>query len=518
MSLLDQAAEPDPAAGAIKDSGPERRSLGRAVALLSVSRLLEISSSFVLGLFLRGILGPARVGIWNYVDAWRQQLAGATFGLHYASDREMPILRARGQYREEDEVRWLTFTWTILEALVLAAGFWIYWLLDRGHLTRDVALGLGLVPILATLTSVVSVYEGFLINRKHFELEAWLAIGLFFLDWTLLLLAWLGGVTALLWGLLVTWSVRVAVYALVIRRRRVFSVRFTLRRLRRKVVLPMLRFGFPVSIFSLLFSLLQRLDSLVIGGALGTTQLGLYYLGPQIAASLSTLPNALSLVAYPNLMETFGRHGMEGLKPDFKRFQQAMLLMSPAVAAVGVFAVQFLVEVFLPAFRPGLAAMKIVIVSVVFTQTSLLSLQLFLATKRILLVMWITAAALAAQGAVLGAGAIAGLDIVTVAWSAVAGQATFALLSLIGSARLAGITRHEALEFWARLPVGWVTFAGLILAIDAIAPTTGSFGLALVEAVTELAVFSLIAVALLWLLDRGALRASRELMATRRAR
>jgi hypothetical protein len=195
-----------------------------------------------------------------------------------------------------------------------------------------------------------------------------------------------------------------------------------------------------------------------------------------------------------------------------------MLLMSPAVAAIGVFGVQFLVEVFLPAFKPGLHAMKIVIVSVVFTQTSLLSLQLFLATKRIRLLMAITLVALGAQGVVLGAGALAGLDIVIVAWSAVAGQATFALLSLIGSARLAGVTRREAVDFWGRLPLGWVGFAALILAIDAVGPTASGFPAGLAVAVVELAVFALVAVVLLWLLDRGALRASRELMASRRAR
>jgi len=516
VSTLEQTTEPDPAT--VAGAAHRGSSLGRALALLTSARFLQQGGSFAFGVLMRGILGPTRVGVWNYVDAWRQQLAGVSFGLHYAADREMPILRSQGRSQEEDEIRWLTFTWTILEALVLAVGFWVYWLVGRGHMTRDVALGLGLVPILATLTSVISSYEQFLINRKHFELRAWLTIGLFFLDWTLLAFVWLGGLRALLWGLVATWSLRVVVYAGVIRWRRLFSMRFTVRAVRPNVVGPLLRFGFPVSIFSAIFTLIQRLDSLVIGAALGATKLGLYYLGPQVAASLASLPNMLSMVSYPNLMETYGSRGMESLKVHIKRFHQAMLLMSPVAAALGVFGVQLLVDVFLPAFRAGLEAMKIVIVTVVFTQTSLLSLQIFLATKRIALLMRVTIIALAVQGAVLGVGSLTGLTIETVAWSTVAGQGAFAVLSLADSARLAGVTRAEALRFWGRLPLGWIGFAALILGIDAASPDLHGFGGGVAELAGKLAVFSVAAFGLLWLLDRDALRASRELMATRAGR
>ena len=516
MSTLERTIEPDPET--VASAAHEGRSLGRALALLTSARFLQQAGSFAFGVLVRGLLGPTRVGVWNYVDAWRQQLAGASFGLHYAADRDMPILRAQGRPREEDEMRWLTFTWMTLEALVLAVGFWVYWLLDRGHMARDISLGLGLVPILATLTTVVGAYEGFLVNRKHFELRAWLTIGLCFVDWTLLAFVWLGGLRALLWGLVATWSLRVAIYAGIVRWRRLFSMRFRVRSLRPAVVRPMLRFGFPVSIFSAIFTLIQRLDSLVIGASLGATQLGLYYLGPQVAASLASLPNMLSVVSYPNLMETYGEHGMEMLRVHIRRYHQAMLLMSPAAAAIGVFGVQALVDVFLPAFRPGLEAMKIVIVTVVFSQTSLLSLQIFLATKRIGRLMVVTGASLGVQGVVLGIGAATGLTIEIVAWSAVAGQGAFAVLSLAGSARLAGVTRAEALRFWGRLPLGWIAFSALILGIDAVFPHFGGFAGNVGEMAAKLGVFSVAAFGLLRLLDPGALRAARELMVTRAGR
>lgn len=502
----------EPVQPTVEAKEAEGRTLGRSLTLLTISRLLQQVGSFVFGVLMRGLLGPTKTGVWNYVEAWRQQLASLTAGLHYAADREMPVLRSQDRYAEENEMRWVTFTWTILEALLLAIAFSIYWLIDRDNLSSDVALGLALVPILATLSSVVSAYEGFIVNRKHFELRAWMNIGMFFLDWSLLIYVLVGGLTALLWGLVVTWTLRLLIYAGVVRRLRVFTVRFTMKM---RLIRPMLRFGLPISIWNVGFTLIQRVDALVIGAALGTRQLGFYFLGPQIAASLSSIPNTLSVISYPILMETFGQHGMERLKTHIKQYHQAMLIIAPLAAAVGVFVVELIVEEFLTDFAPGLDAMKVVIAAVVFTQTSHLSLQVLLAAKRIQLLMSLTFGALMALGGVLAAGAIAGLTIEWVAAAAFAGQAAFAVLSLAGSARLAGVTRAEALNFWGRLPLAWIAFIALIFAVDISMPEISGLVGGGATFAAKLSAFAVLGLVALVILDRGAIRALRTLMATR---
>lgn len=490
-----------------------RRTLGRALALLTASRLVQQGGSFVFGLLMRGALGPTKTGVWNYVDAWRLQLASLSAGVHYAADREMPMLRAQGRHREEDEMRWVTFTWMVAEALVLAAGFLAYWLIARDGFTADEELGLALVPALATITTIAGAYEGFLVNRKQFELRAWLNIAMFAVDWSLLVLVYLGGIRALLWGLLVTWVVRVAVYAIVVRRRRLFTLRL---RFRATQLRGMLAFGLPVSLWNVAHTLLHRADSLLIGAALGSRQLGLYYLGPQIAASLASIPNTLSVVSYPELMETYGRHGMARLKMHIQSYQQAMLVMAPIAAMLGVAALRVIVEEFLPDFRPGFAAMRLVVVAVVFTQTTLLSLQILLAAKAVRRLILLTLPPLLAQAAVLVVGAATGgLDLLWIAWSALVGQASFAVAILWGSAAEAGVTRGEAARFWGRLPAAWAGFGALVIAVDELVPEWSGLVAAGASAGAKLALFAVVAGAWLLIVDRHAWRGFRTLMAAR---
>lgn len=495
------------------EEAPTRQStssVGRFMAFLSGGRLLQQVGSFAVGMVLRGLLGPTKVGVWNLVEVWRQQLAAASLGMQAAADREMPMLRGQGRWRDEAEMRWSTFTFSILESIVIAIAFWIYWLLERDSMSAGEELGLGLVPLLALIGSVVSAYELFLKNRKYFDVWAALSLGLFFIEWSALLWVLVGGLEALLIGMLVGWTLRLAIYAYVVKRMNLFSIRF---RLQRRLIRPMLAFGLPLSIWGFVYTLGQRVDSLVIGTALGTKALALYFIGPQIAASLSTIPTTLATISYPNLMESYGRDGARTLEPHVRRYQQAMLVIAPLLAGLGVFGAQFLVEQFLPSFADGLPATKTVIAALVFSSSSLLSLQILYATKRIRQLVLLTALALGTQISILAGGALAGgLTLEAAAWSSLIGQAVFAIGSLVASARLAGVDRAAAVAFWGRLPLGWAAFIALLFAVDAAMPELdGSLG-PFATAAAKFAVFAGVAVALTAIVDREALRASRSLM------
>ena len=86
---------------------PARRqdSVGRSLAFLTAATGVQQASAFVLSVALRAILGPAKTGVWNLVDVWRQQLSAISLGASQSADRDMPMLRARSQHAEEAEVR-----------------------------------------------------------------------------------------------------------------------------------------------------------------------------------------------------------------------------------------------------------------------------------------------------------------------------------------------------------------------------------------------------------------------------
>ena len=501
-----------PAVSADVDSPPARRqdSVGRSLAFLTAANGLQQVSTFVLSIALRAILGPAKTGIWNLVEVWRQQLSSISLGAAQSADRDMPMLRARSQHAEEAEVRSVAFSFTMGEAGAVALGFLVYWGLQRDTFEPSLALGLALAPLMALLTSYVSLYQLFLKNLKEFRLYSILFIAQALVDWSALPLVLFGGLDALIVGLALGWMLRAAIYWGAVRRERLFRLRFTLRR---AVLFPMLRFGILLSIVGLLNQLLLRLDSLVIGISLGTTSLGYYFLGPQVAAAAAAVPLSLAVIAWPNLMETYGRGGREGMIPHLERYLRPVgLVISPVVAALGVFGLGVLVTGFLPEFSPGLEAMQVWALSVVFVQSSALLHQALVAVRRVMLLIALTAAAVAVQAAILAVGSTDELSLTTAAWSAVAGQATLALALLAASGRVLGFHRDDVARFWGRVPLAWALMIALILAIDRSAPDTDGLAGAFAVAVAQLAVFLALAAVVLALVDRKALSETRSLL------
>ena len=487
-----------------------RERVGQSLAWLTIANLAQKASSVVLAVLLRAILGPTKTGVWNLVEVWRQQLSTLTLGPSWAAAREMPMLRAQGRHDDVDEIRNVTFTYLAGEAAALGIAFWAYLAIDHGGWSTPELLGLALVPLLATFTTLYSAYEQFLKTEKEFRFWGKFSLTQLLIDWSIIVFVLLGGLTGLLLGLLIGWTLRLGSVWWMVRARGVFQLRLKLRLSRLK---ELLSFGAPLAFWNIGWSMIARLDSIAIASLLGPTALGLYYLGPQIALTLSALPAALSVVSYPALMERYGREGAAALAPHMKDYMRSMsLIAAPATVAIGFFGLPVLVNSFLPAFDDGLPAMKIAMLVLVFSQPAMLFVQLMLAEKLVLRVIVVTFAALAVECAVLGAGIAAGLTIEWAAWGAVAGQAGFSLIALGATIRQLRLSREAILSFWGRLPVAWIGFLGLALGVDALIPDPQSFATGVLSGTAQIAAFCGLSALLVVALDRHAFSASRALL------
>jgi O-antigen/teichoic acid export membrane protein len=363
---------------------------------------------------------------------------------------------------------------------------------------------------MAALTAVLSVYQLFLKNMKQFRLFSILSIVQLAIDWSSIAFVLIGDLRLLLVGLTLGWALRVLSYWLVVRRMGLFRLRLRLRWQRLK---PMLGLGLPLSLWSLGYQSIVRLDSLVVASALGTTALGYYYLGPQVAAAVAGVPLALAVISYPNLMETYGAGGRESLRPHLVSYIRPIaLVLSPAAVAVGAFGVGVLVKGFIPDFSPGLPAMRVFMLTLLFVQAGQVFIQVLVAERRVVLLLWLTAASLLLQGAFLGVGVALDLTLTWAAAAAVVGQAAFTLLLLVYNCRLLGVTRAEWTSFWARVPVAWAALAGLVLVLDWAAPTAGDVWGALAIAGAELAAFAAAGSLIVLVLDRAAFGESVRLL------
>lgn len=498
-----------PDSSCLPDKAP---TVGRSFAWLALSSLIQQGSALLLGIVLRSVLGPGKTGVWNLVEVWRQQLSSISLGASSVADREMPMLRAQGKYQDESEVRSIAFSFTMGEVAAVAIAFWGYWALAHNSFSPSVALGLALVPLLASLTSFVSIYQLFIKNQKQFKLFSTLLVIQAAIDWSTLGFVLLGGLDTLLIGLAAGWVLRAAIYVFAIRKFKLFTIKFTLRRER---LVPMLKFGAMLSVWSLINQLVFRLDSLVLGTFVGTTALGFYYLGPQVVAALATLPTSLSIISFPNLMESYGRGGKAALLPHIERYLRVVaLVISPIITGIGIFGIALLVRGFLPKFAPGLEGMTIYSTTLMFLQASYILSQALIALRRPRLLIIITIAALVLQSIVLGVFSIGGLNGEKVAWSAVLGQGLMTIFLLLAVFTLLVENKDFFRSFWLRIPIAWISLLTLGVFLIKLAGTPSTFSESILQFSWQLGAYLVAGGAIVFLLDRSVIRESRLLFSS----
>jgi O-antigen/teichoic acid export membrane protein len=484
------------------DLAPTSRSVAGDAAALSASAIAQQGSAFGVGIAIRAILGPRSTGVWNLAEVLRQQLVSVSLGTQHAADREMPLRRAADAARQEAEIRSSAYTFLLLEATAVALLFWVGLALFGGSASGDTALALGLVPLLSVATAATAFYQLVLKNRKLFRTLSRLIVVLLAVDWAMVAIAAVAGLQGLLIGLTVGWIARWGVYAT--STRRWFHMPLGIRR---SVIGPLLRLGVPLSVWSATLQLLQRADALMVAASLGTTSLGLYYLGPQVALTLGALPTAFTSISYPNLLEAYGATGAVAVTRHLDRFVRVVaLIVSPLIAAAAAFGVQVLVELFLPEFHRGLRAMQIYGVTALFGGTSLLVAQAMIALRRMRALLVWTAAPVVLEAGALGVLAARGLTLEGAALAAVAGQALLAGFLLARTGDLPHDDGRTLASTWRPVVLVWAILTPVLLGLVYAFPVPDSYGQALGFCAIQLVVAVLAIGALAWALTPDTLR------------
>jgi O-antigen/teichoic acid export membrane protein len=170
----------------------------------------------------------------------------------------------------------------------------------------------------------------------------------------LVLVLWVG-----VWGLLWGWLVGTFLALLYARARS--RGRVPLAPLPSRESRVLLGVGFPIFLFVSTTFVMRSLDRIVVLRFLGTTELGYYTLAVMAVTVLLYLSDSVSYVLYPRLVTRYRESGGDAtamcrlaLRP-----LRTISLLLPWVTALAYLAADELVSWVLPAFRPGVSALRI---------------------------------------------------------------------------------------------------------------------------------------------------------------
>ncbi|MFH1800838.1 MAG: oligosaccharide flippase family protein [Candidatus Omnitrophota bacterium] len=353
-----------------------KKEIMRQSGIYSASTLLTQLITFIAAFLTRRFLGPTQMGIWSTLQILVDYSKYAAMGTMTAVAIEIPYWAGKGELDRAEKIKNTAFTFLTVSSLLICIAIAIFALLTQGKFPAEVTFGLFFVSAIIFLQRMSNLLITLLRCYKKFHVESGQMV-------------WSSIVNAALIALLAS---RFKMYGFIwaLGLSFVFNIIYLLRKHRyhfrwyfdRQTFQPLLIRGFPLMLLGLLNTGFQNIDRMVIAKMLGFELLGFYSIALMTCSFISNFSNAANTVLVPHFQEKLGeKDDPDDLQEFLFKASLPLALIMPIVISCAWLFVPLLIKIFLPKFIPGIAAMKLLVLSSFFT-ASLQPYQTFLLTVK----------------------------------------------------------------------------------------------------------------------------------------
>lgn len=325
----------------------------RDTAGIALSQYLSRFVQMFRGVIAARLLGPATYGSWNALLLVLDYGILTQLGLQQGLDQDVPASLKQDPGARTDRVKRGGVAGMIVLWIVFAIGMLVYLVSAPRRLAEGWGISGVMLMVIAVLLQELIFYHGTLL-RSHGRIGV--------VSVSLSIQAILGGLSGLAllfpmgpWGLLVGWLIG-QVAALIYIRIEGASIA-PLALVPNEETRRLLVRGLPIFLFMAASTLLKSIDRVMILKFLSVEALGLYSVGLMGISMLLYLPESIAYVLYPRLISRFAETGDAALTArEMARPLAVVAWLMPLIVGFAVFWVRELVELFLPAYAPGVRA------------------------------------------------------------------------------------------------------------------------------------------------------------------
>jgi len=305
-------------------------------------------------------MGPHDYGVWNAVSLVLAYGAYVEFGVLSAMGRDLPLYIGQGDLQKaatvEGAARYITICGALAASVILLA-----FSFSPTH-SPMMAFGLRVMAGALILQQIYTYHRTVLRSNNQFVQLSQQQVILSILNAGLAIaLVVVLGLTGRMIASILILSV-ILMYALY---RNPWQ---TVPKFNLSVAWSLIRVGFPILVSGFIITMLVTIDRLMVITFLDETQLGYLGLAILLVSVVSLVPAMASQVLYPRINYHFGNSGRNiGALRSYVLIPPVILsCLLPLAVGPLYLILPAVVKAFLPAYTPGIAAARIVVVGIFF--------------------------------------------------------------------------------------------------------------------------------------------------------
>ncbi|EZP75263.1 polysaccharide biosynthesis protein [Parageobacillus genomosp. 1] len=337
----------------------------KSIISFGLATLLSAILTFVVGVITRNILGPEQYGYWLTVSILFTLAPLFQLGALNAMNREVPFYMARNDDYKVKEIRDLTLSFIFtLPSLLIIILIVLSIFLFFTNINYEYKIGLLLASFCSFLIYLSSYVEMYYKSQQNFKMAS-KAVTIKIVSQSLLTLffVYFLGYEGLYIGMILGLIIQI------ITERRTFrKFKFIYDVAKYK---SLIKIGFPILMVGIIWSLLTASDRLIIAIFMSPKDLGNYGVGMLVFSSMMLLPQVVSQVLYPKIVELVSKEKYLEIKKIFWRVNGALAIFIGLMVIAGFFIFPLFIKYVMPEYEGGIKAGQILILGIYpFTMVS----------------------------------------------------------------------------------------------------------------------------------------------------
>lgn len=331
----------------------------QSIGLLGSATFLNAILVFTVEVFTRNLLGPEKYGYWMTISLLFTIMPIFQLGTLNAMNREVPFYLARNDYEKVKEIRENVFSFIITIPFLLVVCLLIisFFSFAIGEMKFEYKIGLVFAAIITGFTYLSSYTEMYYKSEQNFKkLSKLVSIKVISQSLFTISLVYLLGYIGLYLGMLIALIIEIIVG------KEVFPAIKKVASL--KEYKNLIQIGFPILIVGLVWSLMIATDRVFIALFMDPEDLGNYGVGMLIFSSMMLLPQVISQVMYPKIVELVSREQYQDIMRIYLKLNKALTIVMLGVVFVGYMLLPYLIGWLLPHYTEGIKAAQVLVLGI----------------------------------------------------------------------------------------------------------------------------------------------------------